>query len=175
MPFISLFLRSESAVIQTTAEEAFLYFIVSWCTEHGLPYGIWWQHRPGTFSWSQESVCATDLSIISSGSMAMNTKMPSGSSINHGHPNGLLWKHRPQTSIWPLLFFLWNIYVSIYKIYIYSQSSNYMLNLFLTVLYNIQNKNSWQGSLTPYSLTYLNNKKANKFFYQILSLHSAKI
>lgn len=74
-PVISLFLHYESAVINATAEEGSLSFIVSQ-QEHRswVPHSIWLQHRP-------------DIHLASS------------ISSYHGLQHGLRWQYRSQTPI----------------------------------------------------------------------------
>lgn len=49
-PSMSLILLYESAVIDATSKEAPLPIAAGGSTDHGLPYGFWWQHesRPST-------------------------------------------------------------------------------------------------------------------------------
>ncbi|XP_040591779.1 uncharacterized protein LOC110343500 [Mesocricetus auratus] len=61
---VSLPLNCESAVINTTAEEAPLSFTISGNTDHGF----WLQHTSQTSPWPLESAYATDVVMLSSGS-----------------------------------------------------------------------------------------------------------
>lgn len=59
---------SDSPVINTTAEVAFLSFRGSGSMDHGLPHGFWKQREPWTSTWSPVSTHTTDLSMVSGGS-----------------------------------------------------------------------------------------------------------
>lgn len=62
MPFMSLFLNSDSIQISTTAIVSSFAFLVSRSMDHGLTHDFWQQHGPRAATWSQTSPHARDLS-----------------------------------------------------------------------------------------------------------------
>lgn len=109
-PSASLIFNCESAVIDATAKEASLPFIVRGSLDHRFPHCFWRQHEPQTSTWPpaatwlglQRQYRPWILSWSSGTTQATDNNMTSGSSTDHSHPHGLQRYHGPCPSTRPL-------------------------------------------------------------------------
>lgn len=103
---MSLFLNSESVVINTTANIASSPLTVSRSTDHGLPQGLWPQHgllgqyRSWTSTQSSAASRATDTIIALGGNAGQGHQHGLQGNRGHRHQDGPLQQPGPWTFPW---------------------------------------------------------------------------
>lgn len=96
-----LFLKCDSSVIDTMAKVLpSIALSVSRRLDHGLTHGFWLQCRPQTFTWSLALADATDLSMVSCGSVKRNISLVLCYCMGPGHQPQPLVAAQPRTSMW---------------------------------------------------------------------------